>query len=278
MHTTTPASLCCPCSCLTTLIILEIATLLRQLQSFPSIQRLTEPQMAGEFPDIGHFDLRSMHFDGGTFEIELHDYDTRRTVMVAVPNPNGMLPSDDDPEGYIPLKKAADFLDQHMDDLPAEAVAIKLDAGGNMLSVSTDSRRDDGPGADAFLLRDYQLPPDVAPRTILRSELTEIRRLHGQVDLVSYPGDSTQQDNRYVFKYSIGRALSLWKEVQMLARLPHDPQLAWLDRVVLDEISRSRVVGFTMRFVDNASLLTQNTHFKIEVAKAADPRCRYPQP
>src|SRR5690348_15462895 len=100
--------------------------------------------MDGKFPDIGHLDLRSLHFDGATFEIKLHDHDTRRTVVVSVPNPNGMLPLDDDPEGYIPLKKAADFLGQHMDDLPDGAVAVKLDAGGNMLSVSTDSHRDDG--------------------------------------------------------------------------------------------------------------------------------------
>jgi hypothetical protein len=224
-------------------------------------------------PDLGRFAELDMSVMYDKFDVGLCEQDMRRAVRVMMSNPDGMVPPDDDPEWSIPQKKAADILAQYIDQLPPQAVAIEVDQEGALLSVSTDPALDIMRGSDHFLLQDYQLPPQVAVRTVLRSELTEVGRLQvgRHVDLVSYPihlqsrsDRGKEQSNCHVFKYSLESAFLLWKEVQVLARLPQSPHLALLDRLVLDEITGSRAVGFTMRHIANPTLNKHCPRFRLE--------------
>jgi hypothetical protein len=213
-------------------------------------------------PDLGRFAELDMSVMYDKFDVGLCEQGMRRAVRVMMPNPDGMVPPDDDPEWSIPQKKAADILAQYIDQLPPRAVAIEVDQAGALLSVSTDPALDIMRGSDHFLLQDYQLPPQVAARTVLRSELTEVGRLQvgRHVDLVSYPihlqsrsDRGKEQSNCHVFKYSLESAFLLWKEVQVLARLPQSPHLALLDRLVLDEITGSSTAFSTRTLLPGTS-------------------------
>ncbi|KAK4108988.1 hypothetical protein N656DRAFT_801410 [Canariomyces notabilis] len=97
-------------------------------------------------------------------------------------------------------------------------------------------------------------------------------RLHPGVDLVSYrpsrfPSPGGKDENRYVFKYKSKNPQELWNEIQMLARFPKHPHIAWLDRLVLDEMTGSQVVGFTMRYAANGSLDKSKPLFKLRWLK-----------
>ena len=74
----------------------------------------------------------------------------------------------------------------------------------------------------------------------------------------------TRQDKgRYVFKYSVSTFVSRWKEIQISARLPRHPNMVLLDRLVLDETTKSHVVGFTMRYIPNGTLVERRP-FKLK--------------
>ncbi|KAK0726557.1 hypothetical protein B0T21DRAFT_274169, partial [Apiosordaria backusii] len=139
-------------------------------------------------------------------------------------------------------------------------VGIRIDETGKLLSIETDPKMDPTMYANYHLLEEYQLPPPIASKTVLRSELTEIRRFFIGTDLVAYPTSlfptgSKHGKNRVVFKYTTEHPpTTLWREIQMLARLPPHPNLALLDRLVLDEPTGSRVVGFTLRYIANETL------------------------
>ncbi|KAK4242246.1 hypothetical protein C8A03DRAFT_11518, partial [Achaetomium macrosporum] len=102
-------------------------------------------------------------------------------------------------------------------------------------------------------------------RTIRRSEITELDRLCVHVDLVSYAGME-----KGVFKYShqwkgFGPK---WQEIHIHARLPHHPNILPIDRLVLDEVSGTRVVGFTMPFIDGGDLAARKDRpFKFKYLK-----------
>lgn len=210
-------------------------------------------------------------------EVYLFNVDTRRTIKVTLPNTSGCFaqPPDDDPNFEIPLLEAAKALRTHLDsgEVPPEAFTIEIDEAGKLLSFSTDLRHDYSKGTDYLLVDDYRLPPaTVANQTILRSELTEVRRsLGGSIaDVVSYPEslapalgwDGT--NGGYVFKPAISNTVALWTEVQFVARLPPHPNMVLLDRLVLDEATGKRVVGFTMRYVAGESLNRSRSLFKLK--------------
>jgi hypothetical protein len=56
----------------------------------------------------------------------------------------------------------------------------------------------------------------------------------------------------------------MWKEIQMLARLPPHPNLVLLDRLVLDEAAMTQVVGFTMRYIPGKTLEAHRPRFKLK--------------
>ncbi|KAK4150439.1 hypothetical protein C8A00DRAFT_36975 [Chaetomidium leptoderma] len=219
-------------------------------------------------------DLRGFGFEGHgimetTHDVSLYDSDTRRTILVTLPNPRGLTPPDDDPEFWLPTEKAADALTIHLEHVPPDTVAIEVDEMGKLLSFCTDPARDLSSSTDNLDIEEYQLPPLVADRTIRRSELIEVRRLAPNADLVSYAPSlsrppSNEDRNRYVFKYSTASVVASWGEIQMLARLPPHPNIVLLDRVVLDEMTGSQVVGFTTRYIAGGTLKESRRPFKLK--------------
>lgn len=218
----------------------------------------------GHLPDTGRFGVGQCGATESTHLVHLADSDTRRTIIVTLPNLDGFDPPDHDPYFLIPVKNAADALAEHLDNLPRETVAVEFDAVGKLVSFSTDPETDITPGTDHFLLEEYQLPARVACKTVLRSQVTELGRIAGGVDLVSYHPHIAEDKNRYVFKYSPSSAIAMWAELHMLARLPPHPNLALLDRLVLDEVTGSQVVGFTMRYVAGETLDKSRPPFKLK--------------
>jgi hypothetical protein len=85
------------------------------------------------------------------------------------------------------LQKATAALAERLDNLPHGTSRVTLDQAGSVAPFDADIERDQTFGTDYPLFADYQLPPPIAARTVLRSELTEIRRICKGVDLVSYP-------------------------------------------------------------------------------------------
>lgn len=163
------------------------------------------------------------------------------------------------------------MLGKHIDALPLDVVEVRFDESGRIISTSADWKEDKTWVTDHFLVREYQLPSGVATRTVLRSELTEIRRMPGQVDVVSYqapprgPPPAGRQDGPlYIFKYDFAMADRLWKEIQVLARLPPHPNFMALDRLVLDETTGSTVVGFTTPYIPGGSLDRTRRPFKLK--------------
>jgi hypothetical protein len=207
-----------------------------------------------------------------TREVHVVDFDTRHDVLVTLPNPDGFMVLNDDLEGEIPIAKAIHALSTHLDDLPPETVAVELDETGKLLSFNTNPELDRTYTTDYFSLGEYQLPPQIADRTVLRSELTEMRRFQLNVDLVSYPASLSppadgKGEDRYVFKYETAKAYMMWREIHMVARLPPHPSMVLLDRVVLDEMTGSKVVGFTARYVAAKNLAESRPPFKLKWLK-----------
>jgi len=216
--------------------------------------------------DLGPFLWRGHGICQTSHDIDLYHTDTRRTLRVALPNAHGFNPPDDDPDYLVLLKRAAEILAECMDRLPPETVSIQVDEGGKLISFSTDPMEDPTMGTEYFPIEDFQLPPAIANQAVLRSELSEVSRLTSGVDLVLYPPSlrpsrdtGATRQNCYVFKNNNKSPLGAWAEIQMLARLPPHPNLVLLDRVVLDEISKSKVVGFTMRYIPNETLFTSTS-------------------
>ena len=205
------------------------------------------------FGNLGHGVMRDKH------EICLMNGDTRRAVRVRLPNPDGYEPPDHDPEFNKPLETAARALRGLLDRLPADTVAVDLDAAGGLVSSSTDPTLDPTPRSHHAALAAFDLPAAAAAGrpAIPRSQLAELGRLMGPVDLVSYCSDSGSESGagrRYVFKNDRAASEAFWTELQLLARLPPHPHLALVDRVVVDEATGEWVVGFTMRYVEGESL------------------------
>jgi hypothetical protein len=199
-----------------------------------------------------------------THEVYLHDIDTRSTTQVTLPNPDGWEVPEDDPELDIPLNKAAEALRKHLDTgrIPPDTTGIEIDDAGALLSCRAVPEEDATKTTDYLELEEFQLPPAAAANPLLRSELTELARFTGPVDLVACPGGDGK--DRHVFKHASHSPVGLWYEVQFLARLPPHPNMVLLDRVVLDEVTGSQVVGFTMRYVAGPTLETTRPPFKLK--------------
>jgi hypothetical protein len=206
-----------------------------------------------------------------TYEVELYDSDTRGTIQVILPDPDRWENPEDDPDGLAPMIHAAGVLRKHMDAgrIPPDTVAIRVDETGHLLSCSANPAEDITTVTNYLPLEAYQLPPTTA-KPLLRSELTELVRFCGPADLVksserlpSLAADR-EDNNCSVFKYWDCGLCHMWHEVQLLARLPPHPNMALLDRLVVDELTGSQLVGVTMRYVASQDLSQLRQPFKLK--------------
>ncbi|AEO66351.1 uncharacterized protein THITE_152152 [Thermothielavioides terrestris NRRL 8126] len=219
--------------------------------------------------DFSPFILMSQALGIVKQEADLFNGDTRRTIRVTSPSPYGRVSPDDDPEDLKSLKRTVDKVKEYLPHIPPETVGMELGEAGELVSFTTDPMQDHALAPEYPLLKDFQLPPAVANSTVLRSELDEIRRFSSGVDLVSLnsrslcPSRRKKDQSHYVFKYSPALPHTTWAEIQILARLPPHPHLVLLDRLVLDELTKSRVVGFTMRYIPSETLEESRRPFKL---------------
>ncbi|KXX75703.1 MAPK/MAK/MRK overlapping kinase [Madurella mycetomatis] len=147
-------------------------------------------------------------------------------------------------------EKAVELVSKHIDQLPPNTVFIKASrVSGELSSLMEDY---DNVGKTTYYppLAEYQLP-EGAVKTILRSEMTELGRLSGHLDRVSYAGMEEAIFRCHQHSSELG---TFWEELHILARLPRHPNILPVDRFVLDEISGSRVVGYTTPFMPGGDL------------------------
>lgn len=172
--------------------------------------------------------------------------------------------------------------------------AIHMMASGEVLSVSTKPEDDETWYPVYFPKEAYQPPEDMG--TLRRSDLTEVRRLDADVDLVSYkePGQANGEDKAAVFKHfsdcweDQGRVPDYWRELQisMAVRRHRPANILVPDSLVLDEVDGSRVVGFASRYIPGGDLHeNQSRGFKlkwlqqlIEAVDVSLPLSVYPAP
>jgi hypothetical protein len=203
-------------------------------------------------------------------ECWVYDLDQRRWFVVGMPVPLSYLKAseDDRTEEWMAMcERAKELLGKHVDNVAADVTGIKVDGVPGDLTFVTDPADflfDPNMSTHYPLLAEFQLPKERV-KTALRSELGELERLSPHVDLVS-----DAEGERVVFKYShhhrgFGR---MWQEIQIHARLPNHANILPLDRLVLDEVTGTRVMGFTTPFIDGGNLdRNRDRPFKLKYLK-----------
>jgi hypothetical protein len=171
----------------------------------------------------------------------VNDWDQRRTITV-------YTSWKEEDESFI-----FEALEEHIDDIPADAVFIEIShEGGELLSHSPDIR--DDPTMVPF----YPSVTDFTqglPR-VRRSDLTEIDRMGLQVDLTTYesaPGRTKKVAFKY---YTIPENVAMfWHELNCMIRIPKHPNIVPFDSLVVDTIDGDdKVVGFTTHFVPGGTV------------------------
>jgi hypothetical protein len=199
--------------------------------------------------------------DGGT-RLNVIDWDQRRTITVVT------TWVEDDNDIYF------EALAEHIDNIPANAVSIKVSRDGELLSCCLDTNED--PTLVPFYPSVADFPQGL--RKICRSDLTELDRLGLQTDLTTYKSLQGQVQ-RVVFKYYINRSNIdvFWHELNCVIRLPKHPNIVPFDCLVFDIVDgKDKVVGFTTPFIPGGTVLDNISRvFKLKYLKQLIEVCRF---
>src|SRR3569833_1599381 len=152
---------------------------------------------------------------------------------------------------YACLDRAKSTLKSIVDKLAPEVTEVRVDLSGEVAPVVTDWS-ESLPETTYYPKLDEFGLPEASTRTILRSEITELDRLSHHVDAVWHKGMAAGEKAVFKYFHSLQAGFEGWQEINIHARLPPHPNLVPLQRFVLEEISGSRVVGFTMPFIPGA--------------------------
>jgi serine/threonine protein kinase len=180
--------------------------------------------------------------DGDPSEWYISDVDQRRMITVKM----------DEEQETADL--ALEHLRKHVDGLGPDVTLVHVAPNGDLISVSSDPMHDT---TDCI----YYPPAALVQRpegvqTILRSDLRELDRFIGNVDLVSYQTETEPSATRKaVFKYYWQSQFleKIWDEMNLWMRLSHHPNIVPFDRLVLDEV-HGGVVGFTVLYIPGGTL------------------------
>jgi hypothetical protein len=213
--------------------------------------------MMGYFDDCRpdqRFTADSGSWRAGGTRLAVIDWDQRRTIAVLTT----WVEEDND--------VVFEALAEHIDNIPADAVSIKVSRDGELLSCCLDP--DEDPAVIPFYPSLADFPQEL--RKIRRSDLTEIDRLGLQADLTTYeslPG----QIRRVVFKYYLNRSniAAFWHELNCVIRLPKHPNIVPFDCLVFDIVDgKDKVVGFTAPFIPGGTVLDNISRvFKLKYLK-----------
>jgi hypothetical protein len=190
---------------------------------------------------------------GGT-RLTVIDWDQRRTIAVVTT----WVEEDND--------VIFEALAEHIDNIPADAVSIKVSRDGELLSCCLNT--DEDPTVIPFYPSAADFPQGL--RKIRRSDLTEIDRLGVQADATTYESLSGQI-RRVVFKYYTNRSniAAFWHELNCVIRLPKHPNIVPFDCLVFDTFDgEDKVVGFTAPFIPGGTVLDNISRvFKLKYLK-----------
>jgi serine/threonine protein kinase len=204
------------------------------------------------------------------------DADSRRWLKVTMRRAQSFL-EDLENSGEMDYK-IPDFFN-----LPAPmlaAIRTELDAGpklkalvvtldGEVLSRSTDPYDDITPGTHYAPIGDYQIPAYI--KMLSRDELIEVTRLIAFVDIVTPVSSHSLEEERLVFKYyqHVFDIAGNWNAIHIGAKLSTHPHICPVRHIIVDEIDRSRVLGFTVPFFPGGDLdeTRASRTFKLKWAK-----------
>ncbi|KAH8199026.1 hypothetical protein TruAng_006812 [Truncatella angustata] len=186
----------------------------------------------------------------GQAESCLLDYDQRRDIHLI--GPETLIGQGDGTDG--------DLLESYLPLMSADIKTIVLDDDGRLLTATT--RRpplDKNPftGHGPFLATIRRPRVAISPfcdwPTVYHSQLTELDRLEGGVDLVSHLGFPGR---RFVYKYGLTDKCMewLWDELTVLTQIPSHPNILPLHRVVVTD-AEERVLGMTTEYVEGSDLM-----------------------
>ena len=205
-------------------------------------------------------EIRLYCFEGGSsgdWQVHwVYDTDQRKWFTVSL---NGLFEaSDDDDFDHDELQnrvvaKILDIFKSRVDELSLDIMGLDVDKLGEV-SLLKHPWVDQNRGTYYPALEEYELPESLT-KTVLRSEMIELDRLSSHVDMVSYSGIA-----KAAFKYfHMYNGFGGWQEINLHTRLPAHPNILPIDHLVLEEVSGSRVVGFTTPFVAGGDLATRST-------------------
>jgi len=160
--------------------------------------------------------------------------------MVYDPDHGGTFRFEEEPEEWRAFyKRFLDPLEQQMDDLPPEIVAVRISRDGSIVNRSADLREDPARGTYYATVEEYVPPGRIG--VLLRSDLTEVERLAWFIDKVSYRRPSAQEEEMAVFKYYswFDMIEGFWTELQIMLHLPPHPNILRANNnLVLEELNQ----------------------------------------
>lgn len=212
-------------------------------------------------PFRGHFDC----------EMVALDTDTRRWLKITGRKAGDLvwdleLSSVEDQEFFQHAAPMFAAIRAEIDAGPPDLTALTVTVDGKTLCRSTDPYDDVTPGTHYAQLSEYHIPAHI--KTLCRDELVEVRRLGAFVDVVVARKEKKEE---LIFKYyqHAGDLPATWNSIHIGAGIDHHPHILPIRHLVLDEIARDRVVGFTTPFIPGGALSETmgSRPFKLKYAK-----------
>ncbi|KAL4910852.1 hypothetical protein BDW74DRAFT_172313 [Aspergillus multicolor] len=196
--------------------------------------------------------------DDPATEADCNVWDWDQLRLIKIRGPAHLFPGDKDLE-YLTLAKVADHLSPSV-------TSVNVNSDGLIKALSTDPEEDE----TLFLVYlPFQICTALAKcRTIKYSQLTELDRLSGKINLASYIDAGVSHN--VVFKFNVWyrwiRLQKVWDEPHLLSSIPSHPNILPLDAIVLDDAPAAvhpRFLGFTTRYIPGDTLENPRIPFRL---------------
>lgn len=181
----------------------------------------------------------------------LLDGDQRRYFTVTMEIPE-IIDGDRDGQWDRTWDQSVSLIQKHAKELGPDVMSLTVEENG---TITTSTNEDEDATRCPYFPRivDVKIPGKYV-KTVLRSDLVELRRVMTRIDIVRDLGsDGTR---KFVLKTApLEQSFhELWTEIHIGLHLPPHPNILPIDRVVLEEVTGQGVVGFTTAFMPNGDL------------------------
>jgi serine/threonine protein kinase len=192
---------------------------------------------------------------GGPSTWHITDWDQRRVVSVTMDG--------EQEDETIDIR----HFRRHAAQLPPDVYRVYLSDTGDIIKTYSDPEDDQNHCVHYPTYEEVAVP--LHTQTVSRGDLEELDRFGPHVDLVAHRkstdkvGVGTMTTGpqelirvKVVFKYYFHWQFAhrSWKEMQIYMRLPPHPNIVPFDSVVVDELTRQLVVGFTTKYIPGGDL------------------------